>query len=57
MSKMIQSGEFNILDLMNLAEVVYKIAKNAKDLFSDLKGIFGTGITLTNNEIKDYKSN
>ena len=54
---MIQSGEFNILDLMNLAEVVYKIAKNAKDLFSDLKGIFGTGITLKNNEIKDYNSN
>ena len=70
--RMIQSGGFNILDLMNPAEVVYKIDKKAKDLsnevslvdvlktidvsrkfFPDFKGVFGTGVTLINNEVKD----
>ena len=69
----IQSGELNILDMMNLAEVVYKIANKANDLSNKVslddvieiadvcrnfykilkKHEFGTGITLTNNEIKD----
>ena len=78
LSKMIHSGGTNVLDLMNQAEVVYKIANKAKDLsnkvsLDDVKKIsdlsrkimpdfkkiledpanFGTGITLTNNEIKD----
>ena len=78
LSKMIHSGGTNVLDLMNPAEVVYKIANKAKDLsnkvsLDDVKKIsdlsrkitpdfkkilegpanFGTGITLTNNEIKD----
>ena len=72
--KMIQSGGFNILDLMNPAQVVYKIGNKAKDLsnnmslddviktsdisrnyFPDFQGILGTGITLTNDEIKDIK--
>ena len=74
----IQSGEFNILDLINPAEVVNKAANKAKNISNKvllddvikivdvsrkylpdpknvLTGptIFGTGITLRNNEIKD----
>ena len=74
----IQSGRFNILDLMNPAKTVYKIANKAQDLSNKVSlddaikiadvsrkflpdpkkilpgpTIFRTGITLTNNEIKD----
>ena len=74
----VKSGEFNVLNLINPAEVLCKMAKKTKDLSNkvwlddvikiadvsrkflpDPKNIlagctiFGTGITLTNNEIKD----
>ena len=74
----IQSGEFNILDLINPAEVVNKAANKAKNISNKVSlddvikivdvsrkylpdpknvltgpTIFGTGITLRNNEIKD----
>ena len=78
----IQLRGFNILDLMNPAEVVYKIVNKAMNLSNevsldnviriaavsrkllpdpkkDLPGstILGTGITLTNNEIKNILEN
>ena len=74
----VKSGGFNVLNLINPAEVLCKMAKKTKDLSNkvwlddvikiadvsrkflpDPKNIlagctiFGTGITLTNNEIKD----
>ena len=68
-----QSGGLNILDLMNSAKIVDKIANKAKALSNkmsldyvikidvsrkilpDPENIFGTGITLANNRIKDIR--
>ena len=72
-SKMRQSGGLNVLDLMNSAKIVDKIANKAKALSNkmsldfvikidvsrkilpDPENIFGTGITLANNRIKDIR--
>ena len=52
---MIQSGGFRTFNSINPSKIVSKVINKVEYLFKVTRNdeIFGTGITLTNNDIKD----
>ena len=53
---MIQSGGFGTFNSINPSKIVSKVINKVEYLFNKVTRkdeIFGTGITLTNNDIKD----